>query len=149
MKRNSFINPYNADDYIELEDKTTFIELCKTFLSKDQMHYPIFSPTENRAILRSYLTKFGNLRIYEDSTPATTKKHYNYFCDKHNERIEEIFWVYKHKSCDNLYMLECRYRNDDSPLIFIDYTPKQIIKSFHYKDNKKQKHMYNIIESNY
>ena len=50
MKRNSFINPYNPDDYIELEDKTTFIELCKTFLSKDQSHYPIFSPNENRAM---------------------------------------------------------------------------------------------------
>ena len=41
-------------------------------------------------------------------------------------------------------MLECRYRNDDSPLIFIEYTPKKIIKSFHYKDKKKQTHIYNI-----
>ena len=43
-------------------------------------------------------------------------------------------------------MLECRYRNDDSPLIFIEYTPKKIIKSFHYKDKKKQTHIYNIID---
>ena len=43
---------------------------------------------ENRVLIRSYLTKFWNLRIYEDSTPKTTKKHYNYFCDKHNNKIE-------------------------------------------------------------
>ena len=66
-------NPYNPDDYIELHDKTAFIELCKTFLCKDQLHYPIFTENENRVLIRSYLTKFGNLRIYEDSTPKTTK----------------------------------------------------------------------------
>ena len=144
MTRKGLTNPYNPDDYIELHDKTAFIELCKTFPCKDQLHYPIFTMNENRVLIRSYLTKFGNLRIYEDSTPKTTKKHYNYFCDKHNNKIEEIFWVYKHPSCDNIYMLECRCRNDDSPLIFIEYTPKKIIKSFHYKDKKKQTHIYNI-----
>ena len=111
---------------------------------KDQLHYPILTMNENRVLIRSYLTSFRNLRIYEDSTPKTTKKHYNYFCDKHNNKIEEIFWVYKHPRCDNIYMLECRYRNDDSPLIFIEYTPKKIIKSFHYKDKKKQTHICNI-----
>ena len=123
---------------------------------KGHLHYPIVTMNENRVLIRSYLTKFGNLRIYEDSTPKSTKKHNNYFCDKHNNKIEEILWVYKHPSCDNIYMLECRYRSDDSPLIFIEYTsddsplifieytPKKIIKSLHYKDKKKQTHIYNI-----
>ena len=41
MKRKGLTNPYNPDDYRELEDKTEFIELCETFLCKDQLHYPI------------------------------------------------------------------------------------------------------------
>jgi hypothetical protein len=125
MKRKGLTNPYNPDDYIELEDKTAFIELCKTFLCKDQLHYPIFTMNENRVLIRSYLTKFWNLRIYEDSTQKQPKNIIIISVINIITKLKKYSGYINILRCDNIYMLECRYRNDDSPLIFIEIYSKE------------------------
>jgi hypothetical protein len=103
-----------------------FLDLCKTGLSRDHLHYPVFLPN-GRVDLLIIKTRSGKYRVAKD----TTKKYVNNIADWTYSTIDSMFDVFKLKGKENVYLLKHQYMNLQ---IMVDIEPLSIKKKYIYSD---------------